>query len=459
MRQLFPTALAAVFAALAVYLGYFADRSGFGAFLGAYMSMFGLYWWALFRFARTGQPQPQRLSLREPSVFLIALGLFLRLLLLFSEPNLSDDYARFLWDGHVTNAGYSPFAHPPAYYVGNNLSLGGYASELFPKLNSPDYYTVYPPVCQAVFASAVWLFPKSAFAGILWMKSFLWLCELGTVLLLCSPLWGTASNAWKAAVYALNPLAIIEVCGNVHFEGAMVFFLLAALSALRRWSVERRPVWLGAAALCWALATASKMLPLMFLPALWAWLGWRDGARFMALFTAICLCLFFPILAEIPQMLESIDLYFRQFQFNASVYYIVRWAGFQFKGWDIGEYSGPALAGLTFLAALVLALRATRPKTPAQGSHLNDLSHTLLLTALTYHFLSATVQPWYVLLPFALSLLGNWRSQLVWTAAAALSYSHYQGGAFQENYLLIALEYAVVAVVLVGYDLRLKARS
>ncbi|MBK6994407.1 MAG: hypothetical protein IPH31_05610 [Lewinellaceae bacterium] len=30
-------------------------------------------------------------------------------LLLFSIPNLSDDYVRFLWDGHLTVAGIHPF--------------------------------------------------------------------------------------------------------------------------------------------------------------------------------------------------------------------------------------------------------------------------------------------------------------------------------------------------------------
>lgn len=444
------TALAVVFSGLTLYLGYFADRSDFWTFLVAYLAMFGLYLWAVFGYAPPQQPKYQGDWLGNPTFFLILLGLLLRTLLLFSEPNLSDDYVRFLWDGHVSNAGYSPFAHPPAFFVENNVNLPDYASALFPKLNSPDYHTVYPPVCQAVFASAVWLFPKSVLAGIVWMKAFLWLCELGTVLLLCSPLWGTASNTWKAAVYALNPMAIVEVCGNIHFEGAMVFFLLAALLSLQRWSVDGDWAWLATAAVCWALATASKMLPLMFLPALWAWLGWREGARFMVLFAVICLGLFFSILTELPQMLESIDLYFRQFQFNASVYYVVRWVGYQYKGWDIGEYLGPALAGLTLLATLALAVRVIRHKTLEHDPQLSALTHTMLLTALIYHLFSATVQPWYVLLPFALSLLGNkWRATLAWTAAAALSYSHYHGGAFQENYALITLEYTIVSTWLV----------
>lgn len=457
MRPRFPfAALALACSALTVFLGYFAERSEFSSFIAAYLALFGVYLWAVFRFA----PLKAAMNGAGPAPFgaLIGLGLFLRALLLFSEPNFSDDYARFLWDGHVALAGYHPFSHTPDFFVQNDIGLGGYAHLLYPKLNSPAYHTVYPPVCQAVFAASVWLFPNSAAGGVFVMKTFLWLCEMGTVLLLGSRAWG-ASARWKAAAYALNPLAIVEVSGNAHFEGAMVFFLIAGLTAL--WRAEaavtgpwRRSVW---AACNWALATASKMVPLLFLPVLWSWLGWKRGWAFMAVFAAACLLLFAPIAIELPNMLESLDLYFRQFQFNASLYYLVRWAGYAYKGWDIGEYSGPALAGLTFLAVLGLALKARVRK--GEERALKTLTDAMLLAVVCYHLLAATVQPWYVLLPFALSLMGHWRFGIAWSAMAALSYSHYDGGGFKENYALIAIEYAVVGAFFVADCHRAATRS
>ena len=130
-------------------------------------------------------------------------------------------------------------------------------------------------------------------------------------------------------LYVLNPLIILEICGNCHFEGAMIFFLLAGMVAIQQGKIAKGALW-------WALATASKMLPIMFLPIVWRWLGWRKGLIFNAIFAVACLALFVPILVMLPNMLDSLDLYFRKFQFNASIYYLVRELGFSKIGWDIG---------------------------------------------------------------------------------------------------------------------------
>ena len=94
-------ALALALIMLTIFLGYFAKRTDFQTFIVGYGAFFALYIWACF-FQKT-----------IPATWLIALGIALRALLLFSLPNLSDDYHRFLWDGRLTVAGYDPFMHVP----------------------------------------------------------------------------------------------------------------------------------------------------------------------------------------------------------------------------------------------------------------------------------------------------------------------------------------------------------
>ena len=418
------------FAGLTVFLGYFAQRSDFYTFIEAYAASFGLYIWVIFFAQKQFALHHQR--------YLLWLGIGLRVLLLFSIPNLSDDYASFLWDGHLTVAGIHPFSHPPVYFMDHQIFPTGISAELFGKLNSQQYYTVYPPVCQVVFALAAWIFPTSELGGVVVMKLFLLACELGTIQLLRSGFREESNfdNFLKvvkvqknaALAYALNPLLILEISGNCHFEGAMIFFLLAGLVALQENKVAKGAIW-------WALATASKMLPIMFLPIVWRWLGWRKGWIFNIIFAVSCLLLFAPLLAVLPNMLESLDLYFQQFQFNASIYYLVREVGYHKIGWDIGEFSGPALGGLTLLGIIVIAL-CTRSK--------SSLAAALLFALLLYLSFSATVQPWYIAVPLALSFLTRWHFAIVWSGMAALSYSHYLGGGRQENYGLIGLEYGIL---------------
>ncbi|HRI58198.1 MAG TPA: hypothetical protein PK228_00665, partial [Saprospiraceae bacterium] len=445
----------------------------------------------------------------------VALGIALRVLLLFSIPNLSDDVYRFLWDGHLTVAGIHPFAHPPVYFIENQIFPPGITPALFAKLNSPGYFTVYPPVCQAVFALAAWLGQESTWAGVFVMKLFLLGCEVGTIWLLGIRDWGlvggSGSRQWQIKetssssqspipnpqspiptpqylisnpqspiptpqylisnpqspiptpqlIYALNPLILLEITGNCHFEGAMIFFLLAGLWALERNRVKQAALW-------WALATAAKLLPLMFVPIVWRWLGWRKGLVFNTVFAGACMILFAPLLSVLPNILSSLDLYFQKFQFNASVYYLLRELGFWIKGYDIGESLGPVLGLATVVGVLWLnptpspsptgrgdvestatssvmssTERSTAPLPVGEGLGVG-LNHALLLALLLQLSLSATVHPWYATVPFAIGLLTKWRFPLVWTGLVALSYSHYADGHFQENYWLIALEYSIL---------------
>ncbi len=406
---------------LTLYLGYGADRSDFVPLLTAWCAFFALYCLAAFRADST-----------ELNWYL-RLGVLLRAVLLCSIPNLSDDIYRFLWDGRLLAAGYHPFAHLPADFMQGGIFPEGLSPELYERLNSPHYYTVYPPVAQAVFAVAGFLAAGSVLGGVFIIKLFLFACECGTIRILHRQ-GSAARGPSPALLYALNPLAILEVCGNAHFEGAMIYFLLLGVYALER----ARP---GPAALWWALAVASKLLPLLFLPLVWRRLGFRGGLRWLALFGLCTIALFLPLLQ--PEILrhigDSLHLYFHQFAFNASVYYalkalIIPWAP---PAADVGRTLGPVLGLLTALVVVGLALCRTEAR----------FRQALTLAATVYLLNATTVHPWYVLMPFALSLGLNWRYPLVWTGVVFLSYSHYNAGGFRENYWLITLEYLLLLVV------------
>jgi alpha-1,6-mannosyltransferase len=448
-RFIFPI-VSIAFLGLTIFLGYFAQRTDFQTFIAAFAVCFGLYLWLVF--------YPQKHFSASETRYWIWLGIGLRVVLLFSIPNLSDDYARFLWDGHLTVAGIHPFVHTPAYFMDNQIFPKGITPELFGKLNSPGFFTVYPPVCQAVFALAAWLFPFNELGGVIVMKLFLLACEFGTIYLLSTPKDPGESglptfskltnlNGASSLIYALNPLIILEICGNCHFEGAMICFLLTGITALKQRKVVKGAIW-------WAFATATKMLPILFLPILWRWLGWRKGWKFNLMFSLACLVLFAPLLAVLPNILESLDLYFRKFQFNASVYYLVREVGILKTGWDIGVHSGPILGGLTTLGVLIIAWRTKQfHKGEPTCSMFSDFSgpfglNTAMFFALfLYLSFSATIQPWYVAVPLALSLGTNWRFILAWSGLVVLSYSHYDGGARQEHYGLIILEYGLIWII------------
>lgn len=422
------------FAALTIWLGYFAQRDHFWPMLTAYAVFFGLYWVVVFR---------QRTRTRTDEKWFVGTGIVLRALLLFSLPNLSDDFYRFLWDGHLAAAVVHPFAHPPVYFVENQCLPASVPADFFEKLNSPRYFTVYPPVCQAVFWLAAKLAPGNVGGGVFVLKLFLFACEIATILTIDGERTTTDCSRSSliphspSLIYALNPLAILEIVGNCHFEGAMIFGLVAGLHFLRRKKA-------GASALCWAFAVASKLLPVLFFPLIIRELGWERALRFGLFFAAASLLLWLPLLdfQVLQNMATSLDLYFQKFEFNASIYYLLREIGYWLKGYNMGYFIGPMLGFCT--VGVVLWLAFGRGKF-AGASRLDiNLDSAMLWSSTIYLFLSSTVHSWYITVPLVLAVRARWRFPVVWSGTAMLSYSHYAGGGFRENYGLIALEYALV---------------
>ncbi|MEO6759814.1 MAG: hypothetical protein ABIO24_10205 [Saprospiraceae bacterium] len=422
---------------LTVFLGYYVQRSEFGWLLAAYGLFFGLYLAIAF-----GEKE---LSASWQKGYL-GLGIALRVLLLFSLPNLSDDFYRFVWDGHLTVACIHPFAQLPVYFVTVNRTVPGLSPELFAQLNSPTYFTVYPPLCQAIFALAVWVSPHSLWGEVVVMKLFLLAGELGTLRLV-----SRLGSKQKVLLYALNPLLILEIVGNCHFEGLMIFFLLAGWYVLQR---QR----LAAAAGFWGMATAIKLLPPLFLPLVWRWLGGRRGWRFQLFFAGACGLLFLPLLDQqvLMNMSQSLELYFQRFEFNASWYYLVRQLGQWWTGYYYVKIIGPVLGLVTLLGTLWLTGR-TQTAGRAEPRRW-PLPETMLWAVFLYLSCATTVHPWYATVPLALSLLTSWRFPLLWSGLIVLSYSHYARGGSAENFWLIGLEYGILWAF-IGWEVSTRRRN
>ncbi|MFT6319328.1 MAG: hypothetical protein ACJAT4_000245, partial [Granulosicoccus sp.] len=204
--------------ALTVGLGFFVQQSDFVPII----SQFGIFFFCyllIFKYANE----------KSKITFFIGVSILLRFILLFALPNLSDDVYRFIWDGRLLLNGHNPFDFLPSYYIENNISIPGINEALFQKLNSPEYFTIYPPVAQGVFALACWLFPNSIIGSAITLKIFLFLCEIGSLFFIKKLLDHFQIPAKNILLYALNPLIIIELCGNLHFEAAMICFLLASI--------------------------------------------------------------------------------------------------------------------------------------------------------------------------------------------------------------------------------------
>ncbi len=413
--------VAAAFVALTLGLGYWPQQSDFWLVISFQLPFFVLM---LATYAWVGED--------KQVIFFMWVGVLLRVLLVFSQPNLSDDIFRFIWDGRLWVAGYNPFDHLPAYYIENKLNVPGLSRELYEQLNSPGYFTIYPPVAQGTFALAAWLFPDDLSGSRVVLKLFLLLCEFGSLYLLLRLLRQFGMPLRRALLYALNPLPVVEITGNLHYEGAMIFFLLLSL-----WWLSREQ-WL-LSALAMALSVAAKLVPLIFLPFLILRLGWRRSLVYFGLMGIALIGLFMPLLSGtfLSNFGSSLDLYFRKFEFNASLYYLARWIGYWQVGYNLIGVIGPALALVTFIIISSLALLD-------RDQGVSSLPLRWLFASVTYLLLTTTVHPWYVCLPLVLSVFTTYRFPVLWSGLIFLTYVNYSYTPYWENLWVVALEYLAV---------------
>jgi hypothetical protein len=396
-------------------LFYDVARENFTLFFGLYSILFGSYFllW-------------QWISLKQG----IALAIGLRFLAFFAVPELSDDYFRFLWDGGLWHAGINPFLNTPQQLIESEQLFGKCWSNWYQAMNSPHYYSVYPPLNQYLFASSVWIgkiIPQIP-EGIV-IKFWILVAELATLWLLPKTLKLYGIDSKNSLLYALNPLVVIELCGNGHFEGVMLFFVLCFVYLFKTKRLVLSAVALGA-------AISVKLFPIWFIPLLVKRLTWSKFLVFGFIVALVNVLLFMPFATQefLTHFSSSIGLYFQSFQFNSFIYWIAK---------DLAPNS---IKPIVAPALLLFPIAALTWFSFSKTSMLKNLPAKMGMSQAFYYFFSAVVHPWYLSTVVLLSSFHPVKYILVWSYVVGLSYFTYRSLPYEESPTVIALEYLFVFV-------------
>ena len=397
-------------------LGNLVTRNQSGHLLFAFITIFISY---LFLLQKKGHWK-----------LLLALGIITRVTLFFSLPVLSDDLYRFIWDGVLLKNGVHPFAELPSYYL--DYPVDGLSKDLYQRLNSPEYFTIYPPLNQALFWLSVqfdtnWLVSANI------IRVFLLLSDIGSFFLLRKLLTGFQRDPNLALWYFLNPLVILEMTGNLHFEGLVVFFVLLGLLGYQQKNHLASVSGFG-------LAIGTKLLPFIYLPFLFL-AGLRNRAWWVPVVAGVVgILTLLPMLDEtfISGMSASLDLYFRKFEFNASIYFIAREIGYWIYGYNNIATIGPLLSMISTFGILVISLVAALKGWSYAGTMLALLS--------TYLLFGTIIHPWYTIPLIAFGLLSRYWFPMLWSFMIFLTYMGYSSTGFELPLWIVVVEYATVFV-------------
>ncbi|MBR9914191.1 MAG: mannosyltransferase [Algicola sp.] len=379
-----------------------------------------------------------------------------RAIFIIAIPNLSQDFYRFIWDGRLLLEGFNPYLYTPEQF----MTVGSFpihqAQVLYEGMGelNGSHFSNYPPLKQLCFGLAAAVSNHSILGSVIVFRLLIIAADFGTLFYgkrLLAQLKLPVNNIF---LYILNPFIIIELTGNLHFEGILICCLVWSLYLLNcgKWKM---------AAIVFAFSISVKLIPLLLLPLFFRYFKKASDHRlnfgrlmaFYAIVGLTTLLLFLPFYSKafFNNYTGTVALWFQNFEFNASFYYIAREIGYLFRGYNEIAIIGKILALLVFCMVVGIAFSKKQQT-------LKTLIVQMLFALSVYLFLSTTVHPWYLATLVILSVFTNYKYPMVWSYTIILSYLAYLNlntADKSENLWIIALEYTIVYTVFI-YEVFIK---
>lgn len=348
---------------------------------------------------------PVEWSGRRTFTLIFGLAIFSRLLFLPSPPG--SDLNRYIWEGAIQLSGINPYLFAPDHNALAALA-GGRLAEVWTGINHKDVTAAYPPLTLLFFRFLASLRPQA-----LTFKLFFTAVDVGLILVLAFMIRLRGLPPQRLLLYAANPLVLVFVAGEGHFDGLQAMWLWLALLMLLTGRSARGFLALG-------LAGATKYLAGAVWP-FWIHAGnWKK-----AFFVFLPLALYGLYWGAGLGLVRSLFEFGTKSHYNDAVMAVLR------------VIFGPAAPAVGFGLALTgfVAIYLT-VHDPVRSTY---LALGLLLLLLP------TLHPWYLLMMAPFACVYPSRAWLYLQAAAVFTFPvmarDYQSGVFQEIHWLKWFEY------------------
>lgn len=348
-------------------------------------------------------------------LYVVVGATLLRLPLLYTQPSLSDDIYRYVWDGAQQRHGVNPYRHPP-----DAEAVAHLRDPLWERVNHKHVPTIYPPLAEALFLAA-----DTASHSVRAQKLLVLAFDVGLIFVLGALCDARKVPRARVLLYAWHPLVLVEVAGSGHNDSIALFFLLLGLLLVERGRGRGALAALAAGTLTKFWGAVAAPFAAQRTPRRWWWI-----------FPALVVTAYLPYAGAGTGLFAGLGAFASDWEFNHGVFRVASWA---LASVGVADPRLPlkVLFGLGGLACLVFLLRRRT----------DPLRATFLLTVYAL-LVSPTVHPWYVLwlVPF-LVYVNSW-GLLCWTFTVSLAYhvmpAYAANGIWQENLWIVALEYLPV---------------
>jgi hypothetical protein len=368
---------------------------------------------------------------------MVGLGVVFRLIFLFSIPNLSQDFYRFIWDGQLIINGLNPYLFTPNELINTHHTLFTQMEPLYKEMGalSAQHFSNYPPIHQLPFVIAALISKNSILGSVIILRIIIILADIGILIYGKKLLELLKLPTQNIFYYFLNPLVVIELTGNLHFEALMLFFLVVSLYFLYKQKLIHSAIFMG-------FSILTKLLPVFFLPLLINRLKFKKTLLYSTLIIGciIVLCLPFFEFQFLKNYGKTVGLWFTNFEFNSSFYSLGKSAMSKNFGIQLIEHMSYVVPFLMAVFTLYFSLQKT--------TETKKIIQSFFWILTIYFLMSTTVHPWYITTLVFLSCFTNYKFALAWSATIFFSYFAYHKSGVESNTLFELIEYVSVGIVL-----------
>lgn len=368
---------------------------------------------------------------------MVGLGVVFRLIFLFSIPNLSQDFYRFIWDGQLIINGLNPYLFTPNELINTHHTLFTQMEPLYKGMGalSAQHFSNYPPIHQLPFVIAALISKNSILGSVIILRIIIILADIGILIYGKKLLELLKLPTQNIFYYFLNPLVVIELTGNLHFEALMLFFLVVSLYFLYKQKLIHSAIFMG-------FSILTKLLPVFFLPLLINRLKFKKTLLYSTLIIGciIVLCLPFFEFQFLKNYGKTVGLWFTNFEFNSSFYSLGKSAMSKNFGIQLIEHMPYVVPFLMAVFTLYFSLQKT--------TETKKIIQSFFWILTIYFLMSTTVHPWYITTLVFLSCFTNYKFVLAWSATIFFSYFAYRKSGVESNTLFELIEYVSVGIVL-----------
>lgn len=400
---------------LFVYFGYFSSTTDFVMLPIIFAVSFGIYFYLIFFTQDKNEVNA-----------LLWFSILFRLIFLFAIPILSTDYIRYIFDGQLILNGYNPYLFNPASILANNTPI---PSNLFgdffaPLTNNEVYSTTFPMVHFVSIFSALFT-NVHPLISIVILRIPIIIADFVLIKFLIKLLDKLNLSYSSLLVYALNPLVIIGLTGNISFIGVMLCFFAIGLYFI----IHNK--WINSI-FFFTLAATSSIFTFLLIPLVFKKLQLAKSIAFVLIITAIFSLFWLPFYHE--QFLDTILN-------NISSNLLGSANNFGLKH-VIDSFTGEANIIIPVLFGVALISISI-----SRASDWISILKGMMFCLTAFILLNYTIEPYYfVLLVFFSALIHQYHYAIIWSLFAIVNYPIFEPF-LATHYWVMPMEYSILLLL------------